>query len=236
MAGGLRKALRSSRRLRLRAVRVAVRPDLAARDAVPYGTLGSARQHPTLGTVNRARVVDDDGGDLGSGETGELLLSNPTVTPGYWEMPDETATAVVDGWLHTGDLVTKSDEGIYTFVARRKEVLRRRGENLSPGEVEDAILAHPGVLEVAVVGVASELSEEEVKAFVVLQPGLDLEFRGELRVWTAARLSAFKVPRFWQLLDTLPRTPTARVAKHRLPGGHPPEEYDAQTAVRRLED
>ena len=72
----------------------------------PFGTLGSPRQHPTLGTVNEARVVDDDGRDVATGEVGELLLRNPTVTPGYWQMPEQTEAAVVDGWLHTGDLVT----------------------------------------------------------------------------------------------------------------------------------
>jgi crotonobetaine/carnitine-CoA ligase len=193
----------------------------------PFGTLGSIRQHPTLGTVNAGRVVDDVGHDLGPGQTGELLLRNPTVTPGYWQMPEETAAAVVDGWLHTGDLVTVNADETYTFVARKKEVLRRRGLNLSPAEVEDAILAHPAVLEAAVVGVPSELTEEEVKAFVVAAPGQVLDF-AELHGWVAARLSAFKVPRFWQALEALPRTPTARVAKHRLPAGHPADEYDAQ--------
>jgi crotonobetaine/carnitine-CoA ligase len=193
----------------------------------PFGTLGSIRQHPTLGTVNAGRVVDDVGHDLGPGQTGELLLRNPTVTPGYWQMPEETAAAVVDGWLHTGDLVTVNADETYTFVARKKEVLRRRGLNLSPAEVEDAILAHPAVLEAAVVGVPSELTEEEVKAFVVAAPGQVLDF-AELHGWVAARLSAFKVPRYWQALEALPRTPTARVAKHRLPAGHPADEYDAQ--------
>jgi crotonobetaine/carnitine-CoA ligase len=193
----------------------------------PFGTLGSVRQHPTLGTVNEARVVDELGDDVGIGVTGELLLRNPTLTRGYWEMPEETAAALADGWLHTGDLVTVNDDGTYTFVARRKEVLRRRGQNLSPAEVEDTILAHDDVLEVAVVAVPSELTEDDVKAFVVPQPGRDLDFRA-LRDWTATRLSAFKVPRYWQSVDALPRTPTARVAKHRLPEGHPSGEFDAQ--------
>lgn len=193
----------------------------------PFGTLGSPRQHPTLGTVNEARVVDDNNQALGPGETGELLLRNPTVTPGYWGMPDETAAAVVDGWMHTGDLVTVNDDGTYTFVARRKEVLRRRGLNLSPAEVEDAIGSHPDVLEVAVVGVPSELTEDEVKAFVVAKQGHVLDF-AELRAWTGTRLSAFKVPQFWQEIDALPRTPTSRIAKHRLPAGHPAGEYDAE--------
>jgi crotonobetaine/carnitine-CoA ligase len=193
----------------------------------PFGTLGAVRQHPVLGVVNAARVTGEAGQDLGPGETGELLLRNPTVTPGYWGMPEETARVITDGWLHTGDLVTVGADGTYTFVSRVKEVLRRRGENLSPLEVEEALTAHPAVLECAVVGVPSELSEEDVKAFVVAADGTALDF-GDLRDFAAGRLAAFKVPRYWQQVDDLPRTPTSRVAKHRLPAGHPPGEYDAE--------
>jgi carnitine-CoA ligase len=86
-----------------------------------------------------------------------------------------------------------------------------------------------------VVGVPSDLSEEEIKAFVVPAPGRDLDF-GELHAWTVSRLSAFKVPRFWQALEALPRTSTARVAKHRLPTGHPAGEYDAAVGAGRPQD
>ena len=193
----------------------------------PFGTLGSVRQHPRLGEVNEARVVGDDGTDLEAGQTGELWLRNPVVTPGYWGMPETTAEAIADGWLHTGDLVIKNDDDTYTFVSRRKEVLRRRGQNLSPLEVEEAIATHPDVVEVAVVAVPSELSEDEVKAFVVTADGVEPDYAA-LRAWAGERLSAFKVPRYWQRVDALPRTPTQRVAKHRLPSGHPDGEYDAE--------
>jgi crotonobetaine/carnitine-CoA ligase len=194
----------------------------------PYGTLGTPRQHPVLGVVNETRVVGPDDAAVPTGETGELLLRNPVITPGYWGMPDETAEAITDdGWLHTGDLVTPNPDGTYTFVARKKEVLRRRGENLSPAEVEEALASHPSVLEAAVVGVASELSEEEVKAFVVPAPGAQLDF-AVLRSHAATLLASYKVPRFWQALDELPHTPTTRVAKHLLPQGHQPEEWDAE--------
>ena len=193
----------------------------------PFGTLGAPRQHPRLGIVNQARAVTEDGREAAPGEVGELHLRNPTLTPGYWGMPEETARVIIDGWLHTGDLVTVNAGGGYTFVARAKEVIRRRGENLSPAEVEEVLAAHPAVAECAVVGVASELSEEEVKAFVVAAPGAAVDFPA-LRAWVAGRLAAFKVPRYWQRLAELPRTPTARVAKHRLPPGHPPGEYDAE--------
>ncbi|MGO8961853.1 MAG: AMP-binding protein [Streptosporangiaceae bacterium] len=165
---------------------------------------------------------------LGPGETGELQLRNPVLTPGYWRMPAETAAVMTDdGWLRTGDLVTVGDDGTYTFVSRVKEVIRRRGENLSPLDVEDALTAHPAVLECAVVGVPSELSEEEVMAFIVPAPGQAVDF-ADLRSFAADRLAAFKVPRYWQLIDELPRTPTARVAKHRLPVGDSTEVYDAE--------
>jgi carnitine-CoA ligase len=193
------------------------------------------RQHPRLGVVNEARVVDEGGADVPVGGTGELLLHNPVVTPGYWGMPDETAEVLHDGWLSTGDLVTVNDDDTFTFVSRRKEVLRRRGENLSPLEVEEVVAAHPAVQEVAVVGVPSDLSEEDIKAFVVLADSRDFagtpDDLAALREWTAARLSAFKVPRYWQVVDGLPRTATARIAKHRLPTGHPEDEYDAEAGA-----
>jgi crotonobetaine/carnitine-CoA ligase len=198
------------------------------RGSRPYGTLGTIRQHPYLGVVNYARVVSaGTRAVLGPGDTGELELRNPVVTPGYFGMPAESA-AVMDGpWLRTGDLVTAHEDGTYTFVSRVKEVIRRRGENLSPLEVEEVLQGHPAVLEAAVVGVPSELSEEEVKAFIVPAGGAPVDF-GALRSYAAERLAAFKVPRFWELIDELPRTPTARVAKHRLPAGNSPGEHDAE--------
>jgi crotonobetaine/carnitine-CoA ligase len=198
-----------------------------ARGTRPHGTMGSVRQHPTLGVVNSARVVSSSGVDVGVGDVGELLLRNPAVTPGYWGMPSETAAVIVDGWLHTGDLVVRNADETFTFVARAKEVIRRRGENLSPLEVEEVLASHPSVLECAVVGVPSELSEEDVKAFVVFRPeaaaGVDF---AALQSFAAARLSPFKVPRYWESLSALPRTPTNRVAKHRLPPPHGPGEKE----------
>jgi crotonobetaine/carnitine-CoA ligase len=201
------------------------------RGARPFGTLGTVRQHPVLGPINHARVVDGAGAIIGPGGSGELELRNPVLTPGYWEMPAETAALMDDGWLRTGDLVTVGEGGTYTFIARVKEVIRRRGENLSPLEVEDVLAAHSAVLECAVTGVPSELSEEEVKAFIVPAAGVQQLDFAELREFAASRLAAFKVPRYWQQVTELPRTPTARVAKHQLPAGHPDGEYDAQSAL-----
>ncbi len=194
----------------------------------PYGTLGSPRQHPTLGHVNDARVMVDRQGarrPAAEGEVGELELRNPAIMAGYYEMPEETAAVVVDGWLRTGDLVHPNEDGTFTFVGREKEVIRRRGENLAPAEVEAALERHPSVAEAAVVGVPSELSEEDVKAFVVVAPGETLDPTA-LRDFVAGEVARFKVPRYLEIVEELPHTPTGRIAKHKLPRERTPQETD----------
>ena len=121
----------------------------------PYGSLGSVRQHPTMGHINEARVIHE-GRVVDDGEVGELELRNPAVMRGYYEMPDETAAVLLDGWLRTGDLVRVNGDDTYTFVGRVKQVIRRRGENLSPLEVEEVLESHDSVAEAAVIGVPSE--------------------------------------------------------------------------------
>jgi acyl-CoA synthetase (AMP-forming)/AMP-acid ligase II len=147
---------------------------------------------------------------------GELELRNPAVMKGYWRMPKETAAVLSpDGWLSTGDLVTANPDGTYTLLGRKKEVIRRRGENVAPAEIEEALVSHPDVVDVAVIGVPSELSEEDIKAFVVMRDGARPDFDA-LREWASQRLTAFKVPSQYEVLDELPLTATGRVAKHRL--------------------
>ena len=198
-------------------------------DTRPYGALGAARQHPDLGHVNDARVIGDDGRPVAPGETGELELRNPAIMRGYYEMPDETAAVVVDGWLKTGDLVVDNGDGTYTFVGRKKEVIRRRGENLSPAEVETALEHHPDVAEAAVVGVPSELSEEDVKAFVLPTAGRTVDVPA-LHTFAGERLARFKVPRYYEIVDELPHTATDRLAKHQLPRERTPAEFDMEAS------
>ncbi len=190
----------------------------------PYGSLGSARQHPELGHVNDARVIDE-GRPVAPGEVGELELRNPAIMRGYYEMPDETAAVLVDGWLRTGDLVRDNGDETYTFVGRKKEVIRRRGENLSPAEVEAALERHPDVAEAAVIGVPSELSEQDVKAFVTAAPGRTVDVT-DVYAFASRHLARFKVPRYLEVVAELPHTPTGRLAKHRLPVERTPEEVD----------
>jgi crotonobetaine/carnitine-CoA ligase len=144
---------------------------------------------------------------------------------GYYGMPDETAAVMHDGWLRTGDLVVDEGDGTYTFVGRKKEVIRRRGENLAPAEVEAALEQHPAVVEAAVIAVASDLSEDDVKAYVVTVAGSHVDLAA-VRAFVAERLAAFKVPRYVEVVDELPHTPTGRVAKHRLPTERTAAEVD----------
>jgi crotonobetaine/carnitine-CoA ligase len=197
-------------------------------DTRPYGALGSARQHPELGHVNDARVIEN-GRPVSVGEIGELELRNPAIMRGYYEMPEETAAVIVDGWLHTGDLVRDNGDGTYTFIGRRKEVIRRRGENLSPAEVEAALQRHPDVAEAAVVGVPSSLSEEDVKAFVVAAPGRTVDVAA-LHEFAVGQLARFKVPRYIEVVEELPHTATDRLAKHRLKLDRTPAEWDSEAA------
>ena len=191
----------------------------------PYGALGAARQHPTLGRVNEARVREPDGSGVG-----ELELRNPAIMRGYYEMPEETAEVIVDGWLRTGDLVHDDGDGLYTFVGRRKEVIRRRGENLSPTEVEAAAESHDAVSEAAVVGVPSDLSEEEVKAFLVPAAGATIDIY-DLDAHLRGLLTRFKVPRYYEVVPELPHTATRRLAKHKLPRERTPGEVDMEACT-----
>jgi crotonobetaine/carnitine-CoA ligase len=198
-------------------------------DQRPYGALGSPRQHPVLGHVNDARVRDDDGRDVAVEGVGELELRNPAIMRGYYEMPDETAAVKVDGWLRTGDLVRVDGGDVYTFVGRKKEVIRRRGENLAPAEVEAALQRHPAVAEAAVIGVPSDLSEEDVKAFVVAAPGATVDEHALHRL-ASEQLARFKVPRYIEVVDELPHTATDRLAKHLLSRDRTSAEVDFEAS------
>jgi crotonobetaine/carnitine-CoA ligase len=197
----------------------------------PFGTLGSVRQHPAMGVINEARVMHD-AREVGLGEVGELELKNPAVMLGYFGMPEESQKVLSDGWLRTGDLVSVDEDGIYSFVGRKKELIRRRGENLSPLEVEAALEAHPAVTEAAAIGVPSELSEEEIKAFVAVGEGAGVTMT-ELRDFVSERLAPFKVPRYFEVVAELPHTPTGRIAKHELSSerSETEEDLDPQPAT-----
>jgi crotonobetaine/carnitine-CoA ligase len=179
------------------------------------GSLGKPRQHPDPRIRNEARVVDDEGRDLPAGEVGELIFRNPVMMKGYYRDPEQTAQTIGDGWLYTGDLVRRDEDGFFYFVDRKKDIIRVRGENVASAEVEQVLGEHPAVQEAGVVGVPSELTDEEVAAFVVPRPGTTPD-DDELIDWCRARLAGFKVPRHIWFAESLPKTETQRVEKHRL--------------------
>jgi crotonobetaine/carnitine-CoA ligase len=165
------------------------------------------------------RIVDDSGADVPAGATGELLVRGPGMFRGYLDRPEATEEALRGGWLRTGDLGREDERGFLYFAGRKKDVIRRSGQNLSAAEVEDALRAHPMIIDAAVVPVPDRERGEEVKAYVLLAgdatPG-DLP-GGKIVEFCAGRLAWYKVPRYieYRAAD-FPRTPSMRVRKEVL--------------------
>jgi fatty-acyl-CoA synthase len=159
------------------------------------------------------KVVDEGGTEVEPGETGELLIKGPHVTPGYWRRPEATAETIKDGWLWTGDLAVRDDEGFFTIKGRSKDMFISGGENVYPAEVESVMLAHPRVTEAALVGVPHEKWGEVGTACLVVEPDFDedafMTFLGE-------RLAKYKLPRTVILLDELPKTAIGKIDKKLL--------------------
>tara|TARA_Y100000758_G_scaffold299101_1_gene261231 strand:- start:2422 stop:4134 length:1713 start_codon:yes stop_codon:yes gene_type:complete len=177
---------------------------------------GSARRHPDSRFENQVRISDSDSGEpVPTGTVGEITITNPAVMSGYWRNEEQTRQSLRDGWLYTGDLGWIDEDGFLYFVDRKKDIIRRRGENISSQEVEDVIKRHPAVMDCAVIAVPSELGEDEVKAYVARRPESELE-PAEVVYWCAEHLAYFKVPRYLELRDELPRTPSMRVRKDLL--------------------
>ena len=178
--------------------------------------IGKPRLHPWRAVTNELRIVGEDGLALPVGEVGELQLRNATTSPGYWNAAEGSASRLSpEGWLATGDTGYVDGDGDVILVGRLKEMIRRRGENIAPGEIEAALMEHPAVLLAAAVGIPSELSEEDVAAAVVLRDGAEVTDE-ELRAWCTERLAPYKVPSHFQFRASLPMTPTMRVSRHEL--------------------
>jgi long-chain acyl-CoA synthetase len=164
------------------------------------------------------RVVDKDTGlDRKHGEVGEVWLRAPNVMAGYFERPDETASALTpDGWLRTGDGGYVDGEGFLFLTDRIKDMIVSGGENVYPAEVEEALAQHPAVAEVAVIGVPDERWGETVKALIVVRPGAPEPAPEELVAFLRERLAGYKLPRAIAFVDDLPRTPSGKVLKREL--------------------
>ena len=177
-------------------------------DAAPRkGSAGPAVPGVTIA------VIDDDGRELPPGTPGEIVIRSPHRMAEYFRDPEQTAEALRDGWFHTGDLGTLDADGWLYFVDRKRDVIRRGGENMSSALIEKTLCEHPAVAEAAVIGVPDPVLGQEVKAFIVARAPVTPD---ELRAFATERLAKFQVPRLWEFRDNLPKTPTQRVEKYKL--------------------
>ena len=186
-----------------------------------YGT-GTPPNSDTCGRLAsdqfQLRIVDDHDIEVADGTVGELIVRSRdpwVLMAGYWKNPEATVAAWRNQWLHTGDLMKRDADGWYYFVDRKKDALRRRGENISSVEVENEINAHPAVVECAVIPVLADDAEQEVMAVVVRRPGVELGYEQLIR-FLEPRMAYFMVPRYLEFRDELPKTPTGKIQKNVL--------------------
>ena len=177
------------------------------------GSMGIEGRHPSPNQPwAKCRIVDESGQDVPKNTVGELIVQTPIVTQGYFKDPAQTAQSFRDGWFLTGDLVSQDEDGYYYFVSRKKDIIRRRGENISGAEIDRIVGEHPAVAEVAAIAVPAKLGEDEILVVIVLKPDQIISPK-EIGLWCAARLSAMKIPRYVVFTSALPYTPTNKISK-----------------------
>jgi long-chain acyl-CoA synthetase len=173
------------------------------------------RKPGSIGTPIRGvelRLVDDEGSDTPAGEVGEIAIRGENVMKGYWNRPEDTATAIPDGWFRTGDLARQDEDGYFFIVDRKKEMIIRGGYNVYPREIEEALYEHPAVAEAACIGIKHPDLGEEVAAAVALKPGASAEV-DELQAFVKERVAAYKYPRHLWVVDALPKGPTGKILR-----------------------
>jgi long-chain acyl-CoA synthetase len=175
-----------------------------------YGSIGKC-----LLKCNTIEVFDEKGQELPPGQRGEIVIKGPTLMKGYWNLPEETAKAIKDGWLYTGDIGYMDEDGYFYITARKKDIIIRGGENVSPAEVEEVLLQHPAVAEVGIVGIPDDVYGEEIKAFVVMKAG-NRASEEELIAFCKDRLPTFKLPKKVQFMKSLPKNILGKVLRAEL--------------------
>ena len=169
---------------------------------------------------NQLRIVDPDGNDVPRGEAGELWAKGPNMTPGYWNLPEVSASSITDGWLHTGDALRQDEDGYFYVVDRIKDIYISGGENVSPAEIENVLYQLPSIAECAVIGVPDERWQEVGHAFIALKPGAALDEQ-TVASHCVKNLAKFKVPKYVTFVDALPHNATGKILKRELRGLHP---------------
>jgi len=175
-----------------------------------YGSIGKC-----LLKCNTIKVFDEKGQELPPGQQGEIVVKGPTVMKGYWNLPEETAKAIKDGWLYTGDIGYMDEDGYFYITGRKKDIIIRGGENVSPVEVEEILLQHPAVAEAGVVGIPDAVYGEEIKAFVAIKPDKRVT-EDELIAFCKDRLPSFKLPKKIQFTKSLPKNLLGKVLRAEL--------------------
>ena len=161
------------------------------------------------------RIVDAAGADVPEGEAGELLIRQPSITPGYWKQPEATAAVMENGWYRSGDIARRDEAGLYYIVDRAKDMIVSGGENIYSAEVENALSTHPGVASVAVIGVPDPRWGEAVMACVIRNSDASLE-EAELLAHARERLAGYKVPKKITFMDSFPLIPSGKISKRDL--------------------
>ena len=170
---------------------------------------------PFPNTDMKVVSLDDGTTEAGVGEQGELLLKGPQVMRGYWNAPEQTAAAFIDGWFRTGDIAAVDADGYTFIVGRKKDMIIAGGYNIYPDEIDAVLVAHPAVLESATIGIPDPKRGETVKSFVVLRPG-QRATADELTEYCRRELAAYKVPRSFAFLDELPKSSTLKILRREL--------------------
>ncbi len=163
------------------------------------------------------RIVDLEGNEVPAGEMGEILIKGHNVMTGYYNRPEATAQAIEDGWLHTGDIGTIDEDGYLFITDRVKDMIIRGGFNVYPREIEEVLMTHPAVSLAAVIGVPHDSHGEEVKAFVILNEGVE-ESPDAIVAWCRDNMASYKYPRFVEIREDLPMTATGKILKRELKG------------------
>ncbi len=182
-------------------------------EAFKPGSIGPAAEGVQM------RVVDDNGSEVADGQEGEIVIKSAVVTPGYWNNPEATEETIKDGWLHTGDLGYRDEDGFFFITDRKKDLIIRGGFNISPREIEELLFTHPKVQDAAVIAVQDKRDREAVKAFVVLQEGQEATER-EILDYCSQNLADYKVPKFVEFRDSLPKSATGKILRKELREGY----------------
>ena len=210
--------------------------NVIAREGFGMTEVGSAMSMPLEAThmvgsgscglpsaFRECRIVDETGRDVKQGETGELVVRGPGVTKGYYKKDEANRASFFGDWFRTGDLFVQDERGYFYIVGRLKDMIRRSGENIAAREVEAALASVEGIAEAAAIGVPDARRGEEVKALVVLKPGFtkDTATPEKILMQAATMLAPFKVPRYLEYVESLPKTPSEKIKKDVLKKARP---------------